>query len=142
MSSQPESNSALPDQTPAEGGTGGVPLSGSSPAGQDGALTVSQLAAIEAWREEVRAAGERYRSAQARRYSLKALFFLLTLACLASAALGFLLQFAAHALSQLHGARRTLDSIEAEAVQILRQPRMSSRAVPEETGVRVYADRP
>lgn len=105
-----------------------------------GSPTVSQLAAIAAWREEVRAAGERYRSARARRFGLRALFVLITLACVASAALGFLVQWAARALGQLHSARKTLDTIQAEAVEALRQSVPTRQPAAGPPGVRVYSD--
>lgn len=65
---------------------------------------------------------------------------LLTLACVGAAALGFLVQAAAHALGRWHRARETLDSIEAEAVQILRQGVPARQLPPAPSGIKVYSD--
>jgi hypothetical protein len=137
---QPEPH-AGPQRDPSSGDeTRPVPPSHADGAG--GSPTVSQRAALAAWREEVRAHGERHRAAQARRFSLRALLMLVSLACVASAALGFLVQWAAHALGHLHSARQTLDAIEAEAVKVLRQGVPTRQPPPAPGGVRVYSDPP
>lgn len=139
MSIPPDASSPeFPEQASAGAASHSPSVAGTGGSGGGGSPTVTQLAALAAWREEVRAAGERHRAASAPRFSLRALFVLLTLACVGSAALGFLVQAAAHALARWHSARETLDSVEAEAVQILRQGAPPRQAP--QSGIRVYSD--